>query len=126
MLSENANFRINNVHNAFSLLMEYGITHMHSRQNFGGYSYICYISEHFLCNSEVYNMVSRNVNEIRTWHVVPRFFFENLHNTIPFLCTFAQNFGSRVQKYMHAHCSPPPQINMKNCIIYALGHVANL
>ena len=26
MLSENANFRLNNVNNVFSLLMEYGIT----------------------------------------------------------------------------------------------------
>ena len=33
MLSENANFRINNVNNAISQLMEYGITHMPSRQN---------------------------------------------------------------------------------------------
>ena len=33
MLSENANFKINNVNNAISLLMEYGITHMPSRQN---------------------------------------------------------------------------------------------
>ena len=67
-----------NVNNAFSLPMEYGITHMLSRQNFGECSYICYILEHFWYNSEVY-MVSENVNEVR-WHVVPRFFLEKWHN----------------------------------------------
>ena len=73
MLSENDNFRINNANDTFSLLMEYGISHMLSRQNFGKCSYICYILEHFWYNSDY--MVLENVNEVR-WHVFPRFFSE--------------------------------------------------
>ena len=70
MHSENANFRINMFNNAFSLLMEYGITHTFSSKFWRMFIY-SYILKHFWYSSEVY-MVSENVNEVR-WHVVPRY-----------------------------------------------------